>query len=41
MLARVERIRLALADGDVEFAEAAPDGLLDDLWVALGTEWTR
>jgi hypothetical protein len=35
VLARVERIREALEDGDVVFVEVALEGLLADHWAAI------
>ena len=36
ILARVERLRDALEDGDTFFAETVLRDLLDDLWAAIG-----
>jgi hypothetical protein len=41
VLARVDRIREALEDGDLGFAESAIDGLLEDVWAALAAEERR
>jgi len=37
VLARIERIREALEDSDLVFAEFALEGLLEDLWATIET----